>query len=441
MKYKKAWRWIALLALSAMLAGCTDVDTTQPNNAAQEETQTQATQTEDEKQQMSEGQLSNMVLEELNVDPMNLKDTWQRAAFFADWVYAEKRENVLVSPLSLNMALGLVAEGASGDTAKELYDYLGRTDYTSYVDQYLEFAEGLACKKGEKQYNDSYSFRYEIANSLWVNQNNRLLKDYQKTVQKAFRAEVEPADFEKDVSGTVKKINSWCSDKTHKLIPKIVETSDISPDLKAILINSLYFESPWKQEWHVSEGEFTAMDGSKKTQDMLYGSVDCYYENDKATAFGKAYSNGFCFIGILPKEKGEFSILNLDLESLMKSESYDYLVSARMPKLNYGTTESNVEKILQAQGMELPFTFNAEIKGIIENNNLYINQIIQKTKIELDENGTKAAAVTAIMMKASGMMPQQEVKEVILDRPFAFMIYDTQNDEILFLGKVTQSAE
>ncbi|MBO4749681.1 MAG: serpin family protein, partial [Lachnospiraceae bacterium] len=289
--------------------------------------------------------------------------------------------------------------------------------------------------------NDSYSFRYEIANSLWVNQNNRLLKDYQKTVQKAFRAEVEPADFADDVSGTVRKINAWCNEKTHGMIPKIVEEYDISPSLKAILINSLYFESPWVNEWHVTEGEFTPMEGKKKTQDMLYGIGDCYYENDKATAFGKDYANGFRFIGILPKDEGEFSILDLDLESLVKSENYDYDVSARMPKLNYGTTEEAVEKILKAQGMELPFSLNAEIDEIIENNNLYISQIIQKTKIELDENGTKAAAVTAIMMKASGMMPQQEVKEVILDRPFAFMIYDTQNDEILFLGKVTQSAE
>ena len=180
MKHKKAWRWMALLAVSAMLAGCTDGGAATNRSTAQEGTQSsyQNTQTE-------EHELVNVDLETFDIDPMNLKDTWQRAAFFADWVYAEKRENILVSPLSLNMALGLVAEGASGETAKELYDYLGRTDYTAYVDQYLEFAEGLACEKGGKRYNDSYSFRYEIANSLWVNQQNRLLADYQKKVQKA----------------------------------------------------------------------------------------------------------------------------------------------------------------------------------------------------------------------------------------------------------------
>ena len=452
------WRGIALLAVSAMLAGCSDTgavenaenfgdETQQVVNSSegaesQNEDESQSSEGTDQTQegigQMDEVEVVDVDLETFHADPMNLKDSWQRAAFFADWVYAEQRKNVLVSPLSLNMALGLVAEGASGETAKQLHEYLGREDYTSYVDQYLEFAEGLAVKKGENRYNEEYSFRYEIANSLWVNQENQLLADYQKKVQKAFRAEVQPADFEVDISGTVRKINDWCSEKTHKLIPKIVKESDISPELKAILINSLYFESPWVDQWHVGEGEFTAASGDKTTQEMLFGSADCYYENDKATAFAKAYSNGFRFIGILPKETGEFNILDLDLESLMASESYDYRVSARMPKLNFDTTESAVERIIQAQGIELPFSFNSEIDGIIEDNNLYISQIVQKCKIELDENGTKAAAVTAIMLRATGMAPQQEVKEVVLDRPFAFMIYDTNNDEILFLGKVTE---
>jgi len=449
------WRGIALLAVSAMLAGCSDTGAVENTGSIGDGTLTQSeadvtpgsseasqasaeSQSSEGEEQMDEVDVEIVDLEEPHIDPMNLKNSWQRAAFFADWVYAEQQKNTLISPLSLNMALGLVAEGASGETAKQLYEYLGREDYTSYVDRYMEFAEGLAVEKGENRYNEEYSFRYEIANSLWVNQENQLLSDYQKKVQKAFRAEVQPADFDVDVSGTVQKINNWCSKKTHKLIPRIVEETDISSSLKAILINSLYFESPWVDQWHVSEGEFTAASGDKTTQDMLFGSADFYYENDKATAFSKAYSNGFRFIGILPKETGEFNILDLDLESLMASEYDEYRVTARMPKLNFDTTESAVERIIKAQGIELPFSLNSEIDGIIENNNLYISKIVQKCKIELDENGTKAAAVTAIMVRATGMAPQQEVKEVILDRPFAFMIYDTRNNEILFLGKVTE---
>ncbi|MBR6477157.1 MAG: serpin family protein, partial [Lachnospiraceae bacterium] len=135
---------------------------------------------------------------------------------------------------------------------------------------------------------------------------------------------------------------------------------------------------------------------------------------------------------------GEFSILGLDVESLLKSRSNDYLVSASMPKLNFSTTASKVEDILKSQGIQKPFDITAEFDKIIEEEQLFIDQIIQKCKIELDENGTKAAAVTAITLRANGLfVVDQETKEVILDRPFAFMIYDSVNDEIVFIGKVT----
>ena len=169
------------------------------------------------------------------------------------------------------------------------------------------------------------------------------------------------------------------------------------------------------------------------------GSGNVYYENDKATAFGKAYYNGFEFIGILPKEEGEFSILDLDLEGLLKSEDTSYQVNARMPKLNFETSAEMVEDLLKSQGVTIPFDISrACFDKIVKDQTLYVDTILQKCKIELDENGTKAAAVTAMMMRANGIAVEKKVKEVNLNRPFAFLIYDTVNDEILFVGKVRE---
>ena len=452
MKKKWIWRWIALACLGAMLAGCSDQGEavlhpgTQPQeDSPAEELRGQETDEKEKKNDDVDDEgtaetAEHVALERMEVDPMELKDAWQRAAFFADWVYAQNQNNTLVSPLSLNMALGLAAEGAGGETARQLADYLGKEDYTAYVKEYLDFAEGLAREKESDSWQGGYSFHYEIANSLWVNQQHRLLSDYQKKVEESFRAQAEPADFSSDVAGTVQKINGWCDEKTHGMIPGIIKENDLSEELMAILINSLYFESPWVDKWSVEENSFVDFAGNQTTQDMLVGKGDFYYENDVATAFGKSYYNGFRFIGILPKQEGEFNLLNLDLESLLKSERTDFLVKARMPKLDFETTANGVEKILMDQGITLPFTNRAQFDKIIENKELHISRILQKCKIELDENGTKAAAVTAITMRANAIAPmEREIKEVYLTRPFAFLIYDSVNEEIVFVGKVTQA--
>lgn len=441
----KIWKMIALTCITAsVLAGCNSADGTKGSESEKQEVESSGMADDTEKEEASSSEeglkAHNASMDWEGVDPMELTDSWQRAAYFADWVYYEgKGENTLVSPLSLNLAMGLAAEGASGQTAKEIYQYLGREDYADYVQNYMEFAEGLTAEPGSVPYSDKYSFRYEIANSIWINQKNRIQADYRKSMEEKFRAEVEPADFEGNISDAVYKINSWCKGKTHGLIEKIVEESNIQPNTKAILINSLYFESPWVDPWLLAEHDFTNFDGKTTTQEMLRGGADSYYENDQAIAFGKNYYNGFQFIGILPKTEGEFSILNLDLESLVKSGSQDYEVSAVMPKLDFSTSAEKVEDVLKSQGIVTPFNVdNAQFDKIIEGESLFISQIIQKCKIELDENGTKAAAVTAIILRTSGIMPvAKESREVILDRPFAFMIYDTVNDEIVFVGKVT----
>ena len=449
---KKRWMCgFALVCVSAMLAGCGSANITNESKADQvsESTMDQASKMSDEDLRDTDSTSSeqtekettmaeNMAQELVLADPMSLKNSYQRAAYFADWAYLQSKENTIISPLSLNVALGLAAEGASGETAQQLYAYLGREDYTDYVKEYMTFAEGLAVEKGERQYASEYSFHYEIANSIWINQKKQIQDAYRDSVTKSFRAEVSPADFEGDVSGTVKKVNGWCNQKTHGMIPEIITERNIQPNTMAILINSLYFESPWVEKWSLQDGEFTDLQGKQTTQEMLIGSGNVYYENDKATAFGKSYYNGFKFIGILPKTEGEFSILDLDLEGLLKSEDTSYEVKARMPKLNFETSAERVEELLQSQGITVPFDQSAAcFDKIVKGENLYVDSILQKCKIELDENGTKAAAVTAMMMRANSIAMEKKVKEVNLDRPFAFLIYDTVNDEILFVGKVT----
>lgn len=476
MKKKIIWKFIALACMGAMLAGCGSASTP-TEESAQEESSAEGKESaeepgkeevskqeepaeevsEQEAETASEERVEHVAQKTEDADPMQLKTAYERAAYFADWVYLNQKGNTLVSPLSLNLALGLAAEGASGETAKELAQYFGKEDYSSYVDEYMKFAESLTVENDPQETitdeetglemfktrigGSSYSFRYEIANSLWINDKERLQENYRNNVEKLFRAKVAPADFTDNPSKTVDVINDWCNEKTHGLIPSIITTRDVDPQLMAILINSLYFESPWVDKWGLREHAFTDFSGKETTQEMLIGKGDAYFENDQAIAFSKAYYNGFRFIGILPKEEGEFSVLNLDLESLLNSETNEYIVTALMPKLNFDTTAANLQVLLESEGITTPFDSNAaQFDKIIEGEELHISRILQKCKIELDENGTKAAAVTAMMMRANSAFieKEQERKEVYLDRPFAFLIYDSVNDEIVFVGKVTE---
>ncbi len=431
MKNKLVKKWIALCLCSVVLAGCGSVAST---GSQSEGSKTAASQSEAG---------SNAEVKNVEFEQVELEGKYERAAYFADMVYeTNSGSNVMVSPLSLDMALGLLSGGAGGQTKKELSDYLGTEDYGSFAEQYMEYAQGLNSQDSRFAQSE-YKIAYEIANSIWIKDDRKLVDSYVKTAEDQFDAEIEAVSFKaKDLPGTVKKINSWCNEKTHELIPQIVTEESFSEDAAAVLINSIYFESPWREEWGVTTHTFTDFEGNTTEQEMLRDTLTTYYENDYATGFAKSYRNGMQFIGILPKETGEFTLSDLDVESLLDSETDAYDVHARMPRLNFDTTADNVADILKSQGVETVFDDEkSDLTGLIEMEGdevSYVSGIIQKTKLELDENGTKAAAVTAIMVDmATGAMPEEkEEKEVFLDRPFAFMIYDETNDQIVFMGKV-----
>ena len=365
------------------------------------------------------------------------KDKYEKAAYLADYMAKENAgKNTLASPISLEMALGLAAEGASGETLEELKSYLGKENYADWAADYMAFAKELESAK-----NDRYSFAYEIANSMWFHEGLQLKKEFQNTAEKKFEAKAENVDFINATNEAIKTINTWIEKKTHDMLKDVLKASDITSDTRAVLVNSLYFESPWAEEWGLYEHEFTNLSGEKKTQEMLvdYGLSE-YFENDYCTAFAKNYYNRFQFIGILPKEEGDFNISDLDLKGLMESRTTEYDVHAIAPKMDFESEAQGIVQMLLEQGVQKPFFVDtASFDEMIEDDNFFISKIIQKCKIKLDEKGTQAAAVTILEMdEACALMEEREVKEVYLDRPFAFMIYDSRNDEIAFIGKVVE---
>jgi serine protease inhibitor len=336
---------------------------------------------------------------------------------------AQKKNNIMLSPTSLNFALGILAEGAAGDTKEKLNEYLGTDKYTEYAMVYLEKLNAYN-KNGSK---------LKIADAVWGDDNIALEQKFKESVSENFDSEVKNLDFS-DGEAASRSINEWCNKNTEGLIPEIVTSEAISGSTGLCVTNSLYFEAGWEKAWNVSEKAETFGNNGEETIYMT-GSADDYYENEYATAFGKNYANGLSFIGILPKKEGEFTLEGLDINGLMNSNPEYDQVSCKMPKLNFETS-AELTEYLKALGLENIFSENADFSGITKSG-INVSSILQKTKLELDEKKTKAAAVTAIFSdKCAAPVDNMIIKEVNLQRPFAFLVYDMSNDEILFMGKV-----
>lgn len=347
-----------------------------------------------------------------------------------DKIVAENRnKNIMLSPTSLNFALGMIAEGAKGETKEALKEYLGTDDFAAYAKQYMENIK----KYNSDEENYGYKSKLKIADAVWADDGLKLQDVFKKRVSSNFSAKVENLDFS-NTDKTCKRINKWCDKNTEGLIPKIITPDTISKDTELCLTNSLYFESGWSGDpWTLSNKKEKF--GDKEKTKYMTCAGDRYYENDKATAFGRNYANGLSFIGILPNEEGDFTLEDLDIESLLKSEPEYDEVYCKMPKLNFETS-AILNDMLSDIGLKNIFSNDADFSGIADKNTK-VSTILQKTKLELDENGTKAAAVTmAVMERMSAMTPDPVVKSVELTRPFAFLIFDEMNNEILFMGKV-----
>lgn len=372
-------------------------------------------------------------------------DKHQRAFNIAARIYAENKTNIMFSPTSLNLALGLVEEGASGITNAELNKFLCEKDFSNRAVELMKFAEDSTMESTKEW--DSYKTVLNIANSVWLNDTYTIKEEYKNNVESKYKATLESVSFREDaLKGTVDKINNWCSDNTDEMIPSIVTEDLLKNDPASVLVNTVYFEAPWVSEWHETDAldRFIGEDGTVYNTDFIVNYGDnTYYETDEFKAFSARYRNGIKFIGIMPIENKLFNLADINLTEILDSKKEGkYELHTRMPKLNFSTDITNIVDIMKDMGVTTVFDpSTSTIDGMVEHINgdaLYISDIIQKTKLELDEKGTKAAAATAVVMMENAAFIEDEVEiiELDLDRPFAFVIYDEEVDEILFVGKV-----
>ena len=393
------------IVFSGLMVGCSEVKD-EENSIVQESTQeTEESETinmeekEDNKKELVESANNNI---SKNIALLDL---------------AYKNENIMISPTSLNIALGMITNGASAETLAELENYL-----ECNIDEYNEFVKG---------YTENQEEGVNVVNAVWVNENYKLKEDFYNLLIQYYNATHESLDFTN--SESVNKINNWVKENTDGRIEKVL--NEIPGDTTTILTNVVDFDKKWEEPFEklqIEEGKFNG----EKDVTYLNDFVRCpYYENDYATGFARYYEGGrYSFIGILPKKEGEFNVSDLNIEELLENgtmEKVDY----KFPEFEF-EFESSLKQYLKELGITKAFNDNADFSNLLEETEqYYISEILQKTKIIVDREGTKASAATSVIVATNSAM-ENLPKQVYLDRPFVFVIYDNKTEECLFIGKV-----
>lgn len=347
-------------------------------------------------------------------------------------------ENVLVSPESVLSALAMTANGAGSTTRTEMEQALCNgmsiEDFNPYM---YSFRNHL---------NASEDVTFHEANSIWIrNQEDRisLHTDFLQTNKNYYGTDAYYSAFDDQ---TVKEINHWVKENTNDMIPLLLN-EPISDDIVLYLINALAFEGEWDipyEDTQITEdGIFTNYAGAEEASAMLNSTEACYIHDEHATGFIKNYKGGdFAFLALLPEEgmSPEEYAASLTGESYLKLYQHRQYrdVIVQLPEFTYDYS-AELQDVLSEMGMQEAFQDTADFSnmGTTDTGYLYINRVLHKTHIEVDRNGTKAAAVTAIEITTdSCSIDTEEPVIVILNRPFVYAIIDTESGIPIFLGTV-----
>jgi serine protease inhibitor len=355
-------------------------------------------------------------------------------------VAASDSPNVFISPLSASMALGMTMNGAQGETWSQMRDALGFAglDEAAINESYRSLITLLLGLDSKVQFG--------IANGIWADRGVTLLPDYLDRVRTYFHAEVRTVDFADP--GTRDAINRWVSDATNRRIDRMLES--IPDDVLMYLINAVYFKGDWRSQFRKSRtaaAPFTLADGSTHTVDMMAGEVGYRVILGNGAGGVSAVElpyarDAFSAVAVLPPQGQSIHdfVAGIDrvdwadwmatFDDMAEQENTDRDgILVRLPKFEIEWGDSLIAP-LRALGMVDAFDADqADFSRMTGGRDLYIMEAFQKTYLRVDEEGTEAAAATAIGMGPTSMPPS-----ISFDRPFLFAIRERHSGTILFIG-------
>ena len=354
---------------------------------------------------------------------------------FREIVKSEPDKSIFISPLSISMALAMTYNGAEGKTKQAMAKTLELSGLSidEVNNSYLSLTQRLI------QLDPDVAF--QIANSIWSRIGFQVEQDFIEQNKKYFEAMIRSLDFNNPQS--VDTINNWVNEQTNGKITEIIQPP-ISQDVVMFLINAIYFKGIWVHEFDeekTRDDMFNLPDGSTIPCRMMVQKNDFqYFENDDFQAIDLPYGNGkFSMTIFLPKPHIHIDKLiarfnqnnwNNWLENFNERKGTIHLPKFKLEYLK------ELKDVLSALGMGIAFSRQADFTRINKRGDLFISKVLHKTFIEVDEKGTEAAAVT--LVEVSRLSVESSVFDMRVDRPFVFMIRDSQSQDILFMGKIVE---
>lgn len=354
-------------------------------------------------------------------------------SYFKKICEAKQDSNRFFCPISLNMALGLCANGASDKGAKEIANALGFKDGDELAEMNQYFNKLYLSLNAQQD-----SCIFSLNNAIWPLKGLTVLEPFLTSAREQYYATVRHLDFLNDPVGSKAIIDQWADTMTHGLISKL----SFEPDnaITLVINNACYFKAQWMKEFDsllTQTDTFTTFNGEKRLVKMMKNDTWKYAENDSSQIVELPYKGPYSMFLVLPKENVsvEGAIETLD-ETLLTQTTYPsnegYALSLPKFDITDAMTLKQISNDLGINDMFQQFNRAISMKS-------YVSEIIQDSHIKLDEQGTEAAAVTSVIVVGGGTLGPKNI--IKFNRPFGYVIVEKNSGMMLFMGKCTKLGE
>lgn len=440
MKRKKSLLGMGLLTV-ALLTGCNHIEekphvgngTIQEDPAVSEMPKAaQSTKKENEEYKMQATNLTEQNQEEVRID--YFIEGYDLAQKFSYELFAQnmEKDNPVLSPVSAYLALALAGAGAEGETQKEFRTVLGDL-------------EGIPNDLMTNLPRELEGMKLTLANSAWVDERLTLNQEWLAWADSVYRSEVYQTRLATEAA--MEDMNQWIERNTNGLIPKLL-AQPLEEETRLALFNTIYFKGDWKSKFSeeaTRELDFTLGDGTVEQVEMMQQFKENlrYVRNEEAEGVILPYKdNSIAFVALKPVGEGSvremYEQLSYEDISGFLQQKETTLCNLRLPKFEV-EFDKELNDSLKAMGLQQAFEEGvADFDGLgtlDTGEGMFISLVRQKAKVIVDENGTEAAAVTAIMVKSESAMKEQEPPvNIYFDEPFLYMIMDMEREVPLFVG-------
>lgn len=368
------------------------------------------------------------------------------SAFALDLYQAlrEQPGNLFYSPYSISLALAMTYAGARGDTAAQMADVL----HFELTQEQLHPAFNKLDETLNREVEGvEQPFQLNIANSIWGQRDFEFEADFLDVLAENYGAGLRLVDFAQAAEAARQQINSWVEEQTQDKIKDLIPEGALDSMTRLVLANAIYFKAAWQSQFdaaNTQDAPFTLLDGSQVNAPTMRqtGSMN-YAASDGWQAVELAYEGGRQSMVILLPATGEFEAFEAGLDAARVAEILGAMqftsVELALPRFSF-ESEIQLNELLAAMGMPQAFVPDqADFSGMRALRDLYISAVLHKAFVDVNEEGTEAAAATAVIVSVTSL--PVDIQQMQIDRPFIFMIRDIETGSILFAGRVLNPLE